>query len=205
MKDGAGTEAERQGYIDTLEKKAARLKRLIEDLFEVSKAASGNLKVEKEPVDLAELVRQAAFEMEDSMADAELTLRIHVPEGKIPVMLDSGKTFRILENLLGNAAKYSVPGTRAHLVLEDLERQVRLEVKNVSKNELDENLDWLKGRFVRGDKSRNTEGSGLGLAIVESFVKIQGGSFSIESDGDIFKAIVTFPKEKNEEMKEERP
>lgn len=205
LKDGAGTEEERQGYIDTLEKKAARLKRLIEDLFEVSKAASGNLKVEKEPVDLAELVRQAAFEMEDSMADAELTLRIHVPEGKIPLMLDSGKTFRILENLLGNAAKYSVPGTRAHLVLEDLERQVRLEVKNVSKNELDENLDWLKGRFVRGDKSRNTEGSGLGLAIVESFVKIQGGSFSIESDGDIFKAIVTFPKEKNEEMKEERP
>lgn len=205
LKDGSGTEEERRGYIETLEKKAARLKRLIEDLFEVSKATSGNLKVEKEPVDLAELVRQAAFEMEDTLAETGITCRLHVPDEKVYLPLDSGKTFRILENLLGNVAKYSVPGTRAYIILEDLGKQVRLIVKNVSKNELEEDLDWLKGRFVRGDRSRNTEGSGLGLAIVESFIKIQGGSFFIEADGDIFKAIAMFPKEKNEEIKEERP
>ena len=195
LKEGNGTEEERRGYLDTLDQKAGRLKRLIEDLFEVSKAASGNLKVEREPVDLAELVRQAVFEMEDTLSAAELTCRVRVPDHKVTVLLDSGKTFRILENLLGNAAKYSVPETRIFVSLEEMEGQLRLEVKNISRSELPEDLDLLKGRFVRGDKARNTDGSGLGLAIVDSFAKLQGGSFSIQADGDVFKALVLLPKE----------
>ncbi len=138
LKEGTGTPEERQGYLETLDQKAARLKRLIEDLFEVSKAASGNLKVEREPVDLAELVRQAVFEMEDSLSAAELTCRVQVPDHKVTALLDSGKTFRILENLLGNAAKYSVPETRVFVSLEETGGQLRLEVKNISRSALPE-------------------------------------------------------------------
>jgi len=194
LKEGTGTKEEQQGYLETLEKKSMRLKQLIEDLFEVSKAVSGNIAVEKASLDVAELVRQAALEMEGLLKASELHCRVSVPEGLVLAELDGGKTYRILENLLGNAAKYSVPGTRVYLTLTQTDSEIRIEVKSVSCFELSHDIDYLKSRFVRGDKARNTEGSGLGLTIVESFTELQGGTLRIEADGDLFKAIVSFPR-----------
>ena len=104
------------------------------------------------------------------------------------------KMYRILENLLGNVAKYSMPGTRAYLTLEADVQNLRIEVKNISRNELGEDISLLKERLVRDDKARSTEGSGLGLTIVDSFVNLQGGSFSVEADGDLFRAVVDLPR-----------
>ncbi|MDO5426220.1 MAG: HAMP domain-containing sensor histidine kinase [Eubacteriales bacterium] len=195
LKDETITPEERRNYVEILDRKSLRLKNLIEDLFEVSKAASGNIKVEKTQVDLGEMVKQAAAEQQDRMKEAGIECRISVPEERVLMELDSEKTYRILENLLVNVTKYSLAGTRAWLSLADDGKQAEIVLKNISATELDEDASRLTERFVRGDKARNTEGSGLGLAIVQSFVQIQGGSFQIVTDGDLFKAIVRFPKE----------
>lgn len=194
LKDNTGTEEEKKEYIETLDRKAMRLKQLIEDLFEVSKAASGDIKVEKRTVDVAELTRQVALELEDLLTAAQVQLRLKVPEGKVLALLDGSKMYRILENLLGNVAKYSMPGTRAYLTLEADAQNLRIEVKNISRNELSEDISLLKERLVRDDKARSTEGSGLGLTIVDSFVNLQGGSFAVEADGDLFRAVVALPR-----------
>ena len=189
------TEEERKKYIDILDRKSIRLKQLIEDLFEISKANSGNIKVEKKLLNLTELVRQAAFELEDRLKEAQIDCRLSVPEEEIKLELDGEKTYRCLENLLINVSKYALPGTRAYLNLYDRGDQVEIILKNISRDELTMDVEELTERFMRGDKSRNTEGSGLGLAIVKSFVELQGGSFHIEADGDLFKAKMSFPKE----------
>lgn len=194
LKEETLTPQERREYIDILDRKSLRLKKLIEDLFEVSKAASGNITIEKSQVDLAELVRQAVSEQEDRLREVSIDCRVKTPEGHVFVMLDSEKTYRILENLLGNVAKYALAGTRAWVQLDAEQEEVTVTIKNVSAAELDmENPQSLTERFVRGDKSRNTEGSGLGLAIVKNFTELQGGHFEISTDGDLFKAIVRFP------------
>ena len=180
-------------YVEVLEKKSQRLKVLIEDLFEISKAASGNIQIRKTKVNLGEMVRQAAMEQEDRMEEASVDCRVQVPEEPVEMMLDGEKTYRILENLLINVSKYALAGTRAWIILTADGETARITVKNISAAELDEDCSYLAERFVRGDKSRNTEGSGLGLAIVTSFAQLQGGSFAIETDGDLFKAIVSFP------------
>lgn len=194
LKDGTGTEEEKKEYIETLDRKAMRLKQLIEDLFEVSKAASGDMKINRKVIDVAELTRQVALELEDVLNSAQVTLRLNVPEGKVLAELDGSKMYRILENLLGNVAKYSLPGTRAYLILTADAHELRMELKNVSRNELSADVSMLKERLVRDDKARTTDGSGLGLTIVDSFVHLQGGSFTVEADGDLFKATVTLPR-----------
>lgn len=195
LKDESIPEEDRKKYIDILDRKSLRLKQLIEDLFEVSKANSGNIKIEKKMLNLTELVRQAAFELEDRLTEAQIDCRVSVPEKDICLELDGEKTYRCLENLLTNVCKYALPGTRAYLNLYDKGDQAEIVLKNISRDELTMDVEELTERFMRGDKSRNTEGSGLGLAIVKSFVELQGGSFHIEADGDLFKARMSFPKE----------
>ena len=193
LKEEGITPEERRNYVDILDRKSLRLKKLIEDLFEISKAASGNIQIRKTKVNLGEMVRQAAMEQEDRMEEASVDCRVQVPEEPVEMMLDGEKTYRILENLLINVSKYALAGTRAWIILTADGETARITVKNISAAELDEDCSYLAERFVRGDKSRNTEGSGLGLAIVTSFAQLQGGSFAIETDGDLFKAIVSFP------------
>lgn len=195
LKEENLTEEERKSYVEILDRKSLRLKKLIEDLFEVSKAASGNIQIKKSQVDLAEMVRQAAMEQEDRMREAKLDCRVSVPEERVLMMLDGEKTYRILENLLINVTKYGLEGTRAWVSLTVDADRAEIVIKNISAAEInEEEPSRLTERFVRGDKARNTEGSGLGLAIVKSFTELQGGSFRIVTDGDLFKAIVSFDR-----------
>ena len=188
------TEEERKLYIDTLDKKSQRLKFLIEDLFEVSKANSGNVKVNLVKVDIVELIKQSEFELEDKFNKSKLTVKNNFPEDKIVLSLDSQKTFRIFENLFNNVSKYAMENSRVYVdVIED-ENEVTILIKNISADEMNFNSNEIIERFTRGDKSRNTEGSGLGLAIVKSFVELQNGRFNIDIDGDLFKAVIKFNK-----------
>jgi len=195
LKEEGTTEEERKSYIEILDRKSLRLKKLIEDLFEISKAASGNIQIRRQQIDLAEMVKQAVLEQEDRLAEAQIDYRVSVPENRVLIFLDGEKTYRILENLIVNVSKYALAGTRAWITLRETVDDVEIEVKNTSAQELAEDCSYLTERFVRGDTSRNTEGSGLGLAIVKSFTELQGGSFRIETDGDLFKTIVRLKKE----------
>lgn len=188
------TEEERQSYIDTIDKKSQRLKFLIEDLFEVSKATSGNINLNPVNVDIIELIKQIEIELSDKFDNAKVKVKNNFPDKKVILKLDSQKTFRVFENLLNNAAKYSMEGSRVYVDMIESDENVVIEIKNMSAVEIDYKAEEIIERFQRGDKSRNTEGSGLGLAIAKSFVEAQGGSFRIELDGDLFKAVVVFIK-----------
>lgn len=192
LKDDSITKEERDSYLQTLEQKSYRLKNLIEDLFEVSKATTNNIEVVKEEVDIVALIKQVLFELKDQLETAKIEVRTHLPEDKVILTLDGQKTYRIFDNLLVNISKYALANTRAYVDLEEKEEQVIVTVKNISATELDFLSDDITDRFVRGDKARTTEGSGLGLAIVKSFMELQGGDFSIVVDGDLFKAILLF-------------
>ncbi len=186
------SEEERRSYIQVLEQKSARLKTLIEDLFEVSKATSGNIIINAEPLDLTALVKEVQVEMEDQIMQSGIEFRITAPEEKVLVLLDGQKTCRIFENLVGNILKYGMPGSRAYIMIECDKTIARVTLKNVSAKELAFDTEEITERFVRGDVARATEGSGLGLAIAKSFAEAQGGSLHIRVDGDLFKAIVEF-------------
>ena len=186
------TEEQRKEYLETLDRKSLRLKALIEDLFEVSKANSQNITLDIRDVDIVSMVKQVEFEMEDKLADAGLDVRMSMPEEKVIVPLDSQKTFRIFENLFGNIAKYALPGTRVYVNGFTAKDEVTIILKNITAQELSVSGEELTERFVRGDASRNTEGSGLGLAIAKSFTEIQGGKFRIELDGDLFKVVLNW-------------
>lgn len=192
LKEENITEEQRREYLDTLERKSLRLKVLIEDLFEVSKANSGNVKIEPIPVDICNLLRQVYLEHEEKMKQQGLDVRFEMPEEKVILQLDSQKTYRIFENLYVNITKYAMPGTRVFVQAKKREdgNGIHIEMKNMSEREITVNPQDLTERFVRGDASRNTEGSGLGLAIAKSFVELQGGTFRIETDGDLFKAVI---------------
>lgn len=188
------TEEERTSYIATLEQKSNRLKVLIEDLFEVSKAASNNIELQLTEVDLVKMVKQAAVEYEELFEKANLSLRQTMPEEVCKVYVDGQKTYRIFENLFINISKYAMPGSRVFVRVYEKTDWYYAELKNVSAMELTVEAEELTERFVRGDAARNTEGSGLGLAIAKSLTEVQGGSFHIETDGDLIKVEVGFPK-----------
>ena len=145
-------------------------------------------------VDVVNLMKQVRLEMEDKIMNSNLTFRWNFPEEKIILSLDGQRTYRIFENLLNNILKYAMPGSRVYVDIKDLEKEVKIIFRNISASELDYDVEHLTDRFVRGDSSRNTEGSGLGLAIVKSFVELQNGTFQIEVDGDLFKAIIVWKK-----------
>lgn len=187
-------EAKRKEYIEVLERKSLRLKILIEDLFEISKAASKNVVMHYMKVDIVDLLKQVGLENDSKIREANLEFRWKLPEHKIVMWLDSQKTYRIFENLIVNITKYAMPHTRVYIEMAETENDVRISMKNVSASELDFNVDEITDRFVRGDSSRNTEGSGLGLAIAKSFVELQHGSIKISTEADLFKADITLLK-----------
>lgn len=194
LKQEGISEADRSKFIQTLDMKSQRLKALIEDLFEVSKAQSGNIQMNFMDVDVVNIMKQLRLEMEDKLADSDLTFRWKLPEEKVILNLDGQKTYRVFENLLSNALKYAMHGSRVYIDIVNGESEVEVVFKNISAVELGGEAERLTDRFVRGDSARATEGSGLGLAIVKSFVELQGGNFKIDIDGDLFKAIILWKK-----------
>ena len=194
LKDEDLDKEKRAQYLETLDQKAQRLKVLIEDLFEMSKASSGNITMNLQEVELTSLMKQTLLELEDKIEEANLMIRSNFPEHKVLLMLDSERTFRVFDNLILNMTKYAMPHTRAYIDIVDLEQSVQIIFRNMSADEINVDVDELTERFVRGDQSRHTEGSGLGLAIAKSFVELQGGTLDIHIDGDLFKVILTFNK-----------
>ena len=200
LKEEGITDEERENYINVLERKSMRLKVLIEDLFEVSKATSKNVKLELAKVDIISLLKQVRLELSERMEKSELDFRWNFQEEKVYLTLDSQKTYRIFENLLINILKYSLEGTRVYIDVSDNEDIVTITMKNISKGELNFNPGDITERFVRGDVSRNTEGSGLGLAIVKSFVELQKGKLTIEVNGDLFVARIEWRRTEMEDI-----
>ncbi|QRG67549.1 sensor histidine kinase [Brevibacillus choshinensis] len=186
------TQEDIKSYVDVLERKTNRLKVLIDDLFEAAKTASGSIELNIEQVNVSSLLNQAIAEFSDKIDASSLTFRVNIEQQKMYAPLDGKKTWRVFENLIGNALKYSMPHTRVHIDLFEKNEEVILTIKNVSAYEIDFAAEELFERFKRADQSRNTEGSGLGLAIAKSIVELQGGKLQIDIDGDYFKVIVTF-------------
>ena len=182
-----------QEYLEVLTRQSARLKKLIEDLIEASKASSGVLKVNWEKCVPEVLLTQAAGEYEERLEQKNLELVIHHPQEELVVLADGRHLWRVFDNLLSNIYKYAQPGTRVYLDLEQDEKNVSIIFRNVSKNPLHMSGEELQERFVRGDSSRNTEGSGLGLSIARSLTELMHGSFHLLVDGDFFKVTLTFP------------
>lgn len=192
LKNNELSEEEKEGYIEVLDRKAQRLKLLIEDLFEAAKMSSGAVELNREKVDIVAVLRQTLGEFDEKINSSSLIFRTNIPSDKIYLYLDGKKTWRVFENLINNVLKYSQPNTRVYIELVDTETSVRVTIKNIANYEMDFDVDEIFERFKRGDKSRTTEGSGLGLAIAKSIVELQNGIMSIDLDGDLFKVIVEF-------------
>jgi signal transduction histidine kinase len=180
-------------YVEVLEEKSARLKQLVEDLIEASKASSGNLAVSTEKVDMHQLVMQAYGEYEEKIEKAGLDIRTNIVEKDVFVLADGKYLWRIIENLLSNALKYSMPNSRVYINIDKNDKYGVLTIKNISAFPLEITPEQLTERFVRGDASRTTEGSGLGLSIAQGLTNLQSGRFTIDIDGDLFKATVEIP------------
>jgi len=188
------TDEERKEYVDTLDRKSQRLKVLIEDLFEVSKASSNDITLNLMNVDIVKLMKQVVVEHKEKYDEAGLKLNWKVPEEKIELQLDSQKTYRVFENLFLNIQKYAMPNSRVYIDVTEEGEQVSVVIKNMSAEPLNVAGEELVERFVRGDASRNTEGSGLGLAIAKNFTEAQKGSFDVCVDGDLFKTTLVWKK-----------
>lgn len=188
-------EEDRKKYINILDTKTNRLKILIEDLFEVSKATSKTVTLNIMDIDIVSLMRQVKLELQDKIDATDLLFRWQLPEEKVILPLDSQRTYRVFENLIVNITKYAMPRTRVYITMENNDNHVKIIMKNISATELDFNPNEITERFVRGDASRNTEGSGLGLAIAKSFTELQGGRLEISTDADLFTAEITFLKQ----------
>lgn len=188
------TEEERKQYIHILDKKSERLKVLIEDLFEVSKMASGNIELHRSRVDLTQLIQQAVGEHKEDLTQSQLDLRMTMPHDPIFAYVDGQKWWRLIDNLIVNVLKYALEGTRVYVTFKrTADGDAEFTVKNVAKYEISEDAEELFERFKRADASRHTEGSGLGLAIAQSIVDLHGARMSIDVDGDLFKVIVRIP------------
>ncbi len=180
-------------YIGVLEEKSGRLKKLIEDLIEASKAASGDMRVNLEDVDLCSLVGQAVAEYNEKVLNAGLDVRVRHCEQPVVVKGDGTLVWRIMDNLLSNIVKYSQRNSRVYIDIDQTQTDGVITIKNISEMPLDISVDQMLERFVRGDSSRSTEGSGLGLSIAKSLSEIQGGKLELSIDGDLFKVIVSLP------------
>ena len=187
------TPEQEKEYLAVLSRQSARMKKLIDDLMEMSKAASGSLPVEITQVDAGEAINQALGEFADKLAAADLTPVFRQPEEPILMMADGRLAWRAMSNLLSNAVKYALPGTRLYIDLSRAGSSVMISMKNISREQLNVSADELMERFVRGDTSRNTEGSGLGLNIAKSLMELQKGQLQLLVDGDLFKATLIFP------------
>ena len=218
-----------QEYIEVLDRKSQRLKKLTEDLVEASKASTGSLSVHLDRLGMVQLVQQALGEFEEKFAQSRLTVVPAFPEEECSILADGRHLWRVIDNLLGNCCKYALSGTRVYLdmsardgrVIDNLlsncnkyalegtriyvevcrwEGKVVLSIKNISRQPLNIPAERLMERFVRGEESRTTEGSGLGLSIARSLTELQGGAFRLDIDGDLFKAVVSFPEAAGPEL-----
>ena len=179
-------------YIDILDKKSQRLKKLTEDLIEASKVSSGNVKLNLEDINVKELLNQTIGEFKDKFEEKELQVETKLPEKEIKIKADSRYLYRIIENLFSNITKYAQENSRVYIDVEEKDKNIKISIKNISKEKLNISSDELMQRFVRGDKSRYTEGSGLGLSIAKSLTELQGGKFNIIIDGDLFKVEINW-------------
>lgn len=187
------SDAEDAMYLDVLDRQSQRLKKLIDDLMDMSKASSGNMTVEIGQVDAVEAINQALGEFADKLDRVNLTPVFRHPDFPVTMQADGRLVWRVLSNLLSNAVKYALPDTRLYIDLMVLQGNAVLAIKNISRDQLNMDADELMERFVRGDTSRNTEGSGLGLNIAKSLVELQRGQMHLMVDGDLFKVTLIFP------------
>jgi len=197
------TEEERRNYIRILDQKSMRLKSLIEDLFEISKANSNNVTLHLVEVDIVSLMKQVRLELEDKIGRSQVEFRWNMPDDKAVLILDSEKTYRVFENLLVNIVKYALPGTRAYVEITDDGETVMVSMKNISATEISLDGRDITDRFVRGDESRNTEGSGLGLAIARSFVELQKGTMEVGIEADLFKVKIEWDRKRMPDKEED--
>lgn len=179
-------------YIAILGQKSDRLKNLIQDLFDLSKASSENIAMDVETLDLARLIKQTLADMDEQITDSGLAFRVNIPEEPVYILSDGKKLYRVWENLIANALKYSLAGSRVFIDLAVNENRALASIKNTANYEMNFSEDEILQRFVRGDESRSTEGSGLGLSIAQSFTQLCGGQFDIKIDGDLFKVELRF-------------
>lgn len=179
-------------YIDVLDRQSQKLKKLTEDLVEASKASSGALPVNKEAVDLVELVEQSVGEFSEKLTAADVAPVLDAPE-ELLVYTDGRLFWRVLDNLIQNIIKYAQPGTRAYFDLKKQGGRAVLQIKNISREPLNMSAETLMERFVRGDSSRNSDGNGLGLSIARSLTELCGGTFRLSLDGDLYKVMLTLP------------
>lgn len=188
------TEEEQKAYVEVLSRQSQRLKKLIDDLMEMSKASTGNIQVEIGEIDAVEAVTQALGEFSDKLTAAGLTPVFHQSEENIMLLADGRLLWRAMSNVLSNAVKYALPGTRLYVDVSATQDKAIISVKNISGAQLNISAEELMERFVRGDSSRNTEGSGLGLNIAKSLMELQKGQLQLLVDGDLFKVTLVFPR-----------
>ncbi len=181
-------------YIEILEQKPQRLKVLTDDLFEASKATSGDIPIHLEKIELISLLTQGLGEIDDKIRECNLDFKLNYPEEKVYIKADGKLLWRAVENLFSNILKYTRAGSRVYIEILDQGSEIMLTVKNISAYELNISAEELMARFTRGDESRSSQGSGLGLSIAKSLIELQKGSFRIEIDGDLFKAVIQIPK-----------
>ncbi|WP_159633721.1 sensor histidine kinase [Erysipelothrix anatis] len=193
LQDDTLDNATRLEYTMRLNSYTERLTKLIEDLFDISKASSGEIRLEFQELDIVSLVEQALIEHQDTLENRNIQVVTEIADQPLMVNLDADKTFRIFDNIIQNVVKYGMEHTRFYVDVSIQESNVRVSMKNISASPLNLKPDEVVARFVRGDKSRTETGSGLGLAIAQSFTQIQAGQFTIEIDGDLFKVIIEFP------------
>lgn len=188
------TPEEAQSYVEVLSRQSQRLKKLIDDLMEMSKASTGNIQVDIGEIDAVEAVTQALGEFADKLTAAGLTPVFHQSEENIMLLADGRLLWRAMSNVLSNAVKYALPGTRLYVDVSATQDKAIISVKNISGAQLNISAEELMERFVRGDSSRNTEGSGLGLNIAKSLMELQKGQLQLLVDGDLFKVTLVFPR-----------
>ncbi len=179
-------------YIEILDNKSQRLKKLIEDLVEASKVSTGNVKLNLEKINIVELINQAVGEFEDKFESKGLDIVINSNENEIFIFADGRYMYRIIENLFSNISKYALQNSRVYIDIQKVDDKVYIKMKNISKDKLNIPAEELMQRFVRGDKSRTTEGSGLGISIAQNLTEIQNGKFNLIIDGDLFKTELEF-------------
>lgn len=189
-------------YIQILGEKSERLRSIVQDVFEVSKATSGQLPIQRELLDMGKLLRQTLADMNGQIEESGLVMKVSLPETNVYVEADGQRLYRVFQNLLQNALRYSLEGSRIYLTLTEEEGKAVVRIKNTSSVELSDSKDFTE-RFVRGDESRTDGGSGLGLSIARSFTEACGGSLLVETDADLFTVTVSFPESSQEMMMHE--
>ena len=177
-----------------MDSKAQRLKQLTDDLVEASRISSGSIVLEKEKLNLTELLNQGIGEFSEKLEECGLQVIFEEDDTAAYIYADSRRMWRVVENLFNNICKYALEGTRVYIDMVKVEANIQVSIKNISRQQMSVRPEDLAERFIRGDSSRTTEGSGLGLSIAKSLVQVHGGSFEIHMDGDLFKVVISFPE-----------